>query len=151
MKFNCSVEINLPVDKVVELFDNPDNLKEWQDGFVSFEHLSGTAGQPGAKSRIIYKMGRREMELIETITVRDLPREFSGVYEHESMDNTMKNYFIELGPERTRLDAEVEYTEFRGFMVKIMAFLFPGMFKKQVQKWMNQFRDFAERTDKVTA
>lgn len=144
MKFKCQVDINSPVDKVIELFDNPDNLKEWQDGFVSFEHLSGIEGQPGAKSKILYDAGKRRIELIETITVKNLPEEFSGTYEAKEMSNTMKNSFtsIEGG---TRYEAEIEYTRLNGFMVKVMAFLFPGMFKKQVQKWMNQFKEFAEK------
>ncbi|MBT7040151.1 MAG: SRPBCC family protein, partial [Bacteroidetes bacterium] len=35
MKFSCQVEINAPIDQVLELFVNPDNLKELQDGFIS--------------------------------------------------------------------------------------------------------------------
>ena len=144
MKFTCFVDIDLPVDRVIELFDNPDNLVEWQDGFVSFEHISGTPGQPGAKSKLTYKMGKRNMDLIETINVRNLPEEFSGTYEGKSMLNTMSNRFSEFNTGVTRYEAEVEYLEFRGFMIKVMAFLMPGMFKKQVQKWMNQFKAFAE-------
>ena len=144
MKFSCSVDINLPVNRVIELFDNPDNMGKWQDGFVSFEHLSGVSGQPGAKAKVTYNMNGREMVLIETVKVRDLPHEFSGTYEHKHMTNSMKNSFKDLGNNKTRWTAELHYTKLNGFMIKIMAFLFPGMFKKQTQKWLNQFRDFAE-------
>lgn len=147
MKFNCSVEIERPIDRVIELFDNPDNMKEWQDGFVSFEPLSGIPGQPGAKSRVTYDMGKgKKMELIETVLVRNLPDEFSGTYEHKHMTNSMKNRFIALSENATRWEAELEYTKLNGFMIKMMAFLFPGMFKKQTQKWMDQFKAFVERT-----
>ena len=147
MKFTCHVDVNQPINKVIELFDNPDNMKHWQDGFVSFTNISGRPGQPGAKSRVIYDMGKRgQMELIETVLVRNLPHEFSGTYEHKHMTNSMKNSFKELSPNQTRWTAEVEYTKMNGFMIKIMAFLMPGMFKKQVQKWMDQFKAFAERS-----
>ena len=33
MKYTTEIEINKPVKKVVELFDNPANLKEWMEGF----------------------------------------------------------------------------------------------------------------------
>ncbi len=147
MKFNCYVEINQPIEKVIELFDNPDNMKHWQDGFVGFEHLSGKAGKVGAKSRITYTFGKKgkTMELIETIKVRNLPYEFSGTYEHKHMTNNMINRFKSLGPDKTRWDAELEYTKLNGFMIKIMAFLMPGMFKKQTQKWLDQFKAFAEK------
>ena len=147
MKFTCHVEINQSINKVIELFDNPDNMKHWQDGFVSFQHLSGTPSEVGARARLIYKMGKKgkEMELIETIKVKNLPDEFSGTYEHRHMTNNMSNRFTELGPNKTRWDAELEYAQLNGFMIKMMAFLIPGMFKKQTQKWMDQFKAFAEK------
>ncbi|HNO23164.1 MAG TPA: SRPBCC family protein [Leptospiraceae bacterium] len=78
MKYSVEIEINLPIARVIELFDNPDNLQKWQPGLLSFEHLSGTPGQPGAKSRLTFRMGRGKMIMTETVTVRNLPDEFSG-------------------------------------------------------------------------
>ena len=60
------------------------------------------------------------------------------------MDNTMTCYFTELGVNKTKYVSEIEYTAFRGFIPKAMATLFPGMFKKQVQKWLDNFKAFAE-------
>ncbi len=54
MKFTCAVKINLPVEKVARLFDDKNNLKDWQEGFVSSESISGKPGEVGAKSKIIY-------------------------------------------------------------------------------------------------
>lgn len=146
MKFKCSVDINLSREKVIELFDSAENMKYWQDGFVSFEHLSGEAGEVGAKSRIMYDMNGKEMELIETITVKNFPDEFSGTYVHKHMTNSMVNKFEWLAANKTRWTAEIEYTQLNGIMIKMMAFLMPGMFKKQTQKWLNQFKEFAEKT-----
>ena len=56
----------------------------------------------------------------------------------------MSNQFIAIDDMSTRYDAEINYIKFNGFMVKAMVFLFPGMFKRQVQKWLNQFKSFAE-------
>jgi hypothetical protein len=149
MKFTCSVEIDLPVEKVVELFDNPKNLIEWQDGFVAIEPISGAPGEPGSKSRMIYIIRDREMEIIETIKVKNLPTEMTGVYEHIHMVNTMTTRFKEIAPGKTKYEAEIEYTQFNGFVPKMMAFFMPGLFKKQTQKWLNQFKTFAERTANV--
>jgi carbon monoxide dehydrogenase subunit G len=55
MKFTCSIDINAPIEKVVKLWDNPENLKNWQDGFVSIETVSGTPGAAGAKSKITFQ------------------------------------------------------------------------------------------------
>ena len=36
MKYSNEVEINLPVQKVIELFDNPANMSKWQPRFRQF-------------------------------------------------------------------------------------------------------------------
>jgi len=84
------------------------------------------------------------MELIETIISNNLPDEKKALYVHEHMTNTQTTQFQELSPNQTRYISEVEYTKFNGFMPNLMAKLFPGVFKKQSQKWVNQFKAFAE-------
>jgi hypothetical protein len=79
MNYTCSVEIDLPVEKIVRLFDNDENLKEWQGGFISIEQISGIPGESGAKSRIIFQTGKHRMELMETILVKNLPNEKTGL------------------------------------------------------------------------
>ena len=142
MKYKQSIIVNLPIEKVIELFDNPDNMKYWQEGFISFEHLSGEPGHTGAKSKLKYKMGKNEIEMIETITVRDLPREFSAIYEAKGVWNEVKNYFEPIDANSTKWTSENTFN-FKGFM-KIIAFLMPGMFKKQSYKFMEDFKKFAE-------
>lgn len=145
MRFECHVDIKAPRDKVIRLFDSFENLKEWQDGFQGHEHLEGIPGEVGAKTRMTYIMRGKPMELIETVDVKDLPREFSGTYVHKHMTNSLKNFFEEIEG-GTRWRSQVHYTRLNGLMIKTMAFLFPGMFKKQVQKWMDQFKAFVERS-----
>lgn len=143
MKYTNEVEINAPLDKVIELFDDPTNMAKWQPGLISFEPVSGTPGQPGAKSKLKYKMGKRDIEMIETITVRDLPREFSGTYEAKGVLNHVSNRFVAIGNSKTKYITENEFS-FRGIM-KLIGFLMPGAFKKQSQKYLDLFRDFAEK------
>ena len=144
MKYQNEIEINLPLYRVIELFDNPDNLKHWQPGLESFEPISGTPGQPGAKSRLKYNMGNRKIEMIETITKRNLPDEFSGTYEAKGVYNIISNRFISLGDYKTRWVADNEF-QFSGFM-KLMGWLMPGLFKKQSQKYLEDFKKFAENS-----
>jgi carbon monoxide dehydrogenase subunit G len=145
MKYSNEIIINLPVGRVVELFDDPENLKKWQPGLVSFEPVSGVPGKPGAKSKLIYKMGKREIEMIETVTVRNLPQEFSGTYQAKGVYNEVRNYFVPTDINHTRYITDCEF-RFSGFM-KIMAFLMPGAFKKQTRKMMEQFKLFAEKQE----
>lgn len=142
MKYTLDITIALPRPQVIELFDNPDNMKHWQQGFVSLTPLSGTPGQVGAQSKLIYRMGKREVEMIETITKRDLPREFSGTYEAKGVWNEVRNTFQEADAHSTKWTSHVDF-RFRGFM-RLMAFFMPGAFKKQSYKYMQDFKTFAE-------
>lgn len=140
MKFTCHTDIKAPLQTVIELFENPSNLKKWQDGFISITPISGKPGEVGSKSKLIYE----KLELIETILRNELPEEFKANYEHKHMVNTMSCKFKKLDSNTTRFEQEIYYTKFNGFAIKLMAKLFPGMFKKQVQKWLNQFKAFVE-------
>ena len=144
MKYTCTVDINLPIEKVAELWNDEQHFGKWQDGFQSIEHLEGEPHTAGAKSRILLAQGKRKMELTETIITNNLPEEKKALYVHIHMTNTQTTRFQQLSPSQTRYISEVEYTQFNGFMPKLMARLFPGMFRKQSQKWMDQFKAFAE-------
>lgn len=144
MKFKGSIDINQPLEKVAEMFANPDNLGEYQEGFEKKDQISGIKGQDGAVSMMYYKNGKHEMELKETIIANKLPHSFEAFYHHKHMDNTMKCYFAALAEKKTRYEAEVEYTRIDWVMPRLMAILFPGMYKKPAQKWMNNFKLFAE-------
>ena len=144
MKYKHEIEISLPRQKVIDLFDNQDNIKKWQPGLVSFKHLSGEPGEVGAKSLLHYDMGKRKVDMIETITKKNFPDEFSGTYEAKGVFNKIDNHFIELGPNTTKWVAVNEFI-MNNLMMKLMAFLMPGAFKKQSYKYMQYFKDFAEK------
>lgn len=142
MKYTCEIEIEKPISRVIELFDDPDKMSEWMEGLISFEHLSGEAGQVGAKSKLVFQMGKRQVEMIETITVRNLPDEFSGTYDAEGVHNIVKNKFVALSDTKTKYISEQEF-QFKGFM-KVVGFLMPGAFKKQSMKYLTNFKTFVE-------
>ena len=142
MKYSNEVTIGLPLKKVIELFDSEENLFKWQPELLSMEHLSGEKGKVGAKSKMVYKMGKREVEMIETITVNELPKEFSATYEAKGVWNEMKNYFEFIDADTTRWRSDSHF-RFSGFM-KLMGLFMPGAFKKQSQKSLELFKAFAE-------
>jgi hypothetical protein len=144
MQFSCETYINLPREKVIHLFDNPENLDKWMEGLQSVDHISGRQGYPGAKSRMVFNNEGRRLELIETILSRNLPEEFSGFYETKGIINKVANYFYEEGPERTRWVAENEF-QFSGLM-NLMSIFIRSAFPKQTQRHMENFKNFAENS-----
>ena len=141
MHYSCQVTIDLPRERVVALFDDPDNMKAWQPGLIRFEPLTGTPGQPGATSRLLYQMGRRRIEMIETVVTRDLPETFTGTYDAKGVHNVVANRFVDQGTQ-TLWMCENEF-RFSGFM-KVIGVLMPGAFRRQTQQIMDRFKAFAE-------
>jgi uncharacterized membrane protein len=144
MKFKCTVSINASIEQVVLLFDNVDNLHHWQEGFISHKYLAHKSPNNHSKARLVYKMGGKPMELIETIHTKNLPEELFASYEHIHMDNTMLSSFVSIDDKLTRFNVIIEYTVFHSFLPKMMAKFFPGMFRKQTQKWLDNFKIFVE-------
>lgn len=145
MKYSNEIILEVPLDKVIVLFDSEENMFKWQPELISFEHQSGEKGEVGAKSRLLYKMGKREVEMIETITVKNLPKEFSATYEAKGVWNEMKNYFEAIDEQSTRWISESHF-KFSGFM-KVMAFFMGNSFKKQSQQYLDNFKEFAESSN----
>jgi len=141
MKYKTEVMIDLPRDQVVEIFDDPDSLPKWQEGFVSMEHQSGEYGKAGMVSLLKYDNNGRKIELTETIESRNLPEAFIAIYETEGVWNRHENYFFDEG-DTTRYVTDTEF-KCTGFM-RLFTLFMPGMFKKETLKQMNAFKTFAE-------
>ncbi|MGJ8593898.1 MAG: SRPBCC family protein [Aquaticitalea sp.] len=144
MKIKSEININLPLKEFVKKFDNPDNMKHWQRGLVSVEHLSGNPGVIGAKMKLNYFIEKRKMEVVETITHARLPHEFHGTFSTKGIDNIQENYFEELKCGGTKWTSISEYLPL-SFNMRIMLMLMPKAFKKQSKRYMSDFKKFAEK------
>ncbi len=146
MRYRLELEIYRPRDRVLELFLDPRNLPRWQPDLVSFDPVSaGKARDVGTKTRQVHKMGGREVEILETITVRDYPDRFCATYEADNVWNLVENRFIDVGGRKTRWILDSEF-RCKGVAMNLMSFLLPGMFKKQTVTFMKRFKEFAERS-----
>lgn len=142
LRYTTRVEIELPRQRVIELFENPDHYSSWQESLVGLERLDGEAGQVGRRTRLQHKMGKREIEMLETITQRDLPDMLTATYEAKGVWNQAINRFEESGIDRTTWSID---TEFRcSGIMWVLTKVAPGMFKKQTQSVMEGFKAFAE-------
>lgn len=146
MKFHIEIIVDISFAKLLELFENPDNLKKWQPNVVKFTPLTGKIGQPGATSEIRYNMVVKEIVMKETILKRNIPDEFVLQYESDGVKNTVTNNFKEIAPNKTRWIMENNF-EFGGIM-KFAALAMKGIFRKQTELTMERFKKFAESLPK---
>lgn len=122
MKYTTEVIVDVPIETFVKKLNNPENMKHWQKGLLSYNLLTGTAGSEGAKMELAYKMGNRNMVLTETIVKRNLPHELHMSYDAKNVHNIQKNYFKSVEEHLTKWISESEF-QFQGFMMKTMGFL----------------------------
>ncbi len=93
--------------------------------------------------KLEYKMGKRELTMVETITVRDFPERFAGTYETKGVWNLVDNHFKDNGDGTTTWIGNCEF-KFSGFM-KVMSWFMPkSMFSKQSMTYLKDFKTFAE-------
>lgn len=153
MKYTVSIEIGLPLEQVVKLLADPAHLPKWLRGLVLHEPLNGAHGQVGTISRVVMQMGTQKFDGTETITRRE-PAELHAIpkgtvvhFEREivggGMWSAVRDRLSEAGPQTTLWECENEY-RFSGVMMRVIALLMPGAFRKQSQQHMQDFKAFAE-------
>jgi hypothetical protein len=143
MKYTTEVIINLPRTRVLELFDSTENLCKWQEGLKSFRVISGEPGEVGCRSELIYEGRKGDLEMIETITKRNLPEEFHCIYEARGVYNEMFNYFSETDEGHTAWQT-VSVFKFRGLMALMTPFM-KTAFTSNTLLNMERFKSFAEK------
>ena len=141
MKYTCEVEIDRPRSQVVALFDDPANLMRWMPDLIRFEPVSGVPGRVDAKSRLVFRAGGGEFEMLETVTGRNLPEELSGVYETKMGVTRITNRFLESGG-KTRWIVD---TDFQGSgAMKLLALAMGSAIRGQTEKVVRRFKEFVE-------
>jgi hypothetical protein len=142
MKYETELVIDLPLARVIELFDSTENMYKWQPGLKGHEHLEGEPGKQGAKMKLRYEQGARTIDMIETIVEHEPPETFAATYTAKNVYNLVHNRFTEEGPDKTRWYVENEF-RFKGMMALMSVFM-RGAIAKQTLKDMNAFKEFAE-------
>jgi hypothetical protein len=147
MKLESTIIIDKPLRDTVALYFNTGSFGRWQGGFQSYEPLSGERYLPGSKARFVYMNGKRRIELTETILSNNLPNELDAFYDHEHMSNKLRTRFDPQPGNRTKVMAEPYEIRFKGLMPKIFGPLMKGRFREQSQKWLDNFKSFAEKNE----
>ena len=145
MKFKLELPIHKSRAEVWRLFDDFTNMHKWQPSLLNVERLSGTAGQPGATSKLTYKSGEREFSLVETVTFRAEPERLDGIYENEFAENVVKNTFLEQGKDVTLWKVEAVF-KFKTLLMKVLGPLTKKNFVIRTQRDMERFKALAENS-----
>ena len=144
MKFTSQVAIDRPRQRVLELLLDTNNISQWQQGIRSFELLSGSRDQVGARSRVVFEMRGVRLEMIETVIQYRPPDLFASTFEARGVKNLVENRFYEDGAGRTRWVMD-NTLEFKGMMSVLGVFIHDTVTKQTLES-MSRFKMFAERS-----
>ena len=137
-----TVTVNEPVEKIWDIFMNPNYLKHWLTGFVSIEHLSGSIGKEGSTSKMKFIERGKEMELTEKVLHVTPMQQYSFLMEHETLSTLTDVRFISIGP-LTEIIQAVQFTP-KGFLMKLMMPLMKGEMKKRMTNDLKNLKEFIE-------
>ena len=143
LEYVNEIVVACPLEKVIAVFSDKNQIGDWQRGFLSLKETSGLPGASGSTAELLYLSRGKEMKMTETITDNGLPSHFHGEYDMPGIHNVQHNYFEELGNGTTRWRSETKF-EFVQWHMRILGRLMPGMFQKTSQRFMDDFKDWIE-------
>lgn len=143
MKYSVTVDINLPLNQVVQKFKNTENYYDWMKGLEKIEQVKGAPGEKGAEQYLHFNMGKRKMKMLEKVVRNNLPDSYCVSYEVNGVYNEVDSHFESINEETTRYTTSNLF-QFSGVM-KIMSIFMKGAFKKQSIKYLQDFKKFVEQ------
>ena len=146
MRNQYEIKINQPREHLVELFLDPENLSKWQPSLIGFKQMSsGDRFAFGAKSKLTHKVFWRNIEIIKTITIHNHPNKFCSTYVTDAISYSVENKFYERNEDKTIWMLNLEITSSNA-LLKLITIFMPELLEKKIQAFMNQFKDFAEKS-----
>ena len=137
-----TVTVNSPVEKVWDIFMNPDHLKHWLSGFVSIEHLDGSIDKKGSSSKMKFIERGKELEVIEKVLFINPMQQYSFDMQHETLNTLTDVRFISIG-QVTEIIQAVQFTP-KGIFMKLMTPLMKGEMKKRMTNDLKNLKEFIE-------
>lgn len=142
MKLHFELTIDAPIDVVWAAFDNPDNMRRWQQNFHSYTRISGANGEVDSVAELAYDENGKMVVLTETITERRQPDLLAGIYESVYGSTLIVNHFQAIDERTTRWKTWCNFN-FRGFM-KVMSLFVAGSIRRRTEGDMQRFKLMVE-------
>ena len=143
MVYSVSIEIQASFQKVTQRFLDLDQQKNWQENLLSHETVEGVRGMAGSVNKLRYQMGKRIIDMRETILSINPETTMSATYEAKGVLNQVDNRFIAVHDALTEWHVTNEF--YCKGMAQIMAIFTPWLFKKETLRYMNLFKEFVEK------
>lgn len=143
MRVELTLEIACPLEQVWQRFDDGAQLARWQPSLIRVEQLDGTPGQLGARARLTYREGGRDIALVEIVEERRAPTLYRCRYESALIESWIDNRFTSEAPGVTSWRV-VQTTHFRG-LLRLLGPLTRPITVRKFREDMARFKALAEQ------
>jgi carbon monoxide dehydrogenase subunit G len=109
MKYAEEIIIDLPREKTVELFSDPETMKKWMSGLKKIKVISRLPGENGSKIELEIEIGNWLTTMTETIQENNLPDSFHAKFETNGVVNNQENYFEIVEESKTKWVTNSEF------------------------------------------
>lgn len=147
LSYNEDIIINSNIDNVMKLHEDPSLIKNYMNGFISYNIIKGKSRETGSVAEITVifnpkKPISRKIVMVEEIVISDLPNQKIITYNTGSVKNTITYRFLELEENKTQFSRIHEY-EFNTYN-KVSSFFMSKKIKRNSYSYLNDFKIFAE-------
>lgn len=138
-----AVMIKRPLVEVWAVFDDPDELLEWQDSLVGYERVEGEPGEIGSVSRQIIERSGGETDLTVTLVDRRPPEFSKSQYEGLRLPFTISNTFTAIDGGSTEWHAVLDVR--LNLMQKALGPVLKNSLEDLAEQNAENFRRYVER------
>lgn len=141
-KYQMTIDINQPVEKVFAFLDDSDHATEWIDGLVSIEALTEGGNRVGAKSKHVYHEDGRVIEMVEE-TLEYEPNKIVKFHGQTDGFELVVQYELESIPTGTRLHYATE-SKMNSLFMKLISPLVNHSTNNKVNKDLLRLKELLE-------
>jgi len=141
MKSIVELDIHAPRDKVVGLFNDPNNNQKWMDDLARIEPIKGPLGEPGSVFRFVPK-ANSSLDFVATMISRNAERT-RLLLDNPKLAVAITDDFREISEGQTHLVSE-EIFEFKTLVGKITGLFAMSAMRHAHRRHMEAFKHFVE-------
>jgi len=143
MKFSVDIDILAGRERLLPIFMDLQQIKNWRSDVSDFKVLAGKPGESGASIQFTCKIGvQNNVAVIETLETNSLPNDVTYTNSAPQLWYRCKNSFFPVGEHKTTWVREYEYRTTG--IYKAIRLIAPGRFRRQALKEMQDFKRYCQ-------
>ena len=143
MKYKLQITINRPIDRVVEFFEDPNHMKEWQQEMSGYDVISGVSGRVGLKLNLMYELVDHQEVVTYTLIGKEPMSSLTILLEQSDNKTTQINNFEKIDDNATKLTQKCS-VRFVG-LKSLVGFISIGSKKSRSLRHLESFKNLLER------